>query len=66
MKARIEQAAEEDVRSVNEEITWLVKVGLDVRATKPARRERSLPFIPQKDPDNDHRFDEAGTDGYEQ
>ena len=39
MKARIEQAAEEDVRSVNEEITWLVKVGLDVRATKPATQK---------------------------
>ena len=39
MHELIKKAAEDDVRSVNEQITWLLRLGLDVRATHRTGRE---------------------------
>jgi Arc-like DNA binding domain len=39
MHERVKRAADEDVRSVNEEIAWFIKTGLDGRPTPAARRE---------------------------
>jgi len=39
MHERIKEAAQEDVRSINGEVEWLLKVGLDSRPTPEARRE---------------------------
>jgi hypothetical protein len=35
LHARVKQAAEADDRSLNGQITWLLKLGLDMRDTTP-------------------------------
>jgi hypothetical protein len=40
LHARLKQAAEADDRSLNGQISWLLKLGLDLRDTSPSKKAR--------------------------